>query len=63
MVKKLNGKSYEVDGIIFTGEEGNLIMEFKVGNMVHKFKINKDNAMEMAKVLSLLFLSNHDSRN
>lgn len=52
-------KTFFVDGIMLTGEDGNLIMEFKVGGMVHKFKISKQNAIKMAEVFQELFLKSN----
>lgn len=54
-----NKKTFIVDGIMLTGEEGRLVMEFKVGGMIHKFKISKQNAIKMAEAFQGLFLTNN----
>ncbi len=52
-------KIFDVDGILLSKEDDNLIMKFKVSGIEHMFKITPENAYKMAEVLQILFLKNN----
>lgn len=50
-------KIFEVDGIFFQRDKDILVMSYKVGGIMHKFRIEEKNAVKMAESLGDIYLS------
>ena len=63
MDRKEITKTYEVDGIYLTGTNYGLLMQFKVGSVMHSFKIKRSIVKDITNVLRLLFPDIPDKKN
>jgi len=59
MADNENTEKTEVDGIFLQRVDGELVIEFKVDDVVHTLKLKNDNAMRLAESLQTMYLKSN----